>query len=34
MNRTRTPKYVFMIHPEIELKAAEVLKNIILFGAK
>jgi hypothetical protein len=31
-NRTGSPKYIFMIHPEIELKAAEVAKHIMLFG--
>ena len=34
MNRTGSPKYIFMIHPEIELKAAESAEHIIVFGTE
>jgi hypothetical protein len=34
MNRVGRSKYVFMIHPEIELKAAEAATHLVLFGAE
>ena len=34
VDRVGPTRYIFMIHPEIESKAAEVAKHVILFGTK